>query len=1004
MYTKLLLSLLTGATITCLFTTCTTNTPILTKTEAKSPTFDSNYARAYDLLIKTADNFNKTESVDSGKLALPIIEKLVTQTDDSLVLATYAEILFEVGYAYQGIDLYDSSYPYLQKSLDVCLEHFGEDYLLTTMCLNKLSFYYYYIGDLAKERENLFRSFRIRRKICDSMDIYLAYGYGNMGAYYYNIGDIAKANLFKQKAGEIISYQYQLYNSITNTMTNDTMERVVHYFNRFPKWKNAFLTNIPRAFASRVLSQASHYLLKNNYSAYLQTINDYKAVTGTDSISKKGTEFSYYVMQSEYFQKIGDNNMSDKYIDSSINSNHNKPIKNYREEFPMVKVYILMKRGNIEAAKKVLYSREYGNNEDKRFLLAKYYLLSSESNLLNNEEKTISYCDSSYHFILSKENYTKFKNQSLDWDQLKANEVKRVLYFFKIELLARMQLEEWHLHATAEQLVNLFDFYHKGTIFLQERNFTTESKIFNDETDYPIYEKAIGLAIKQYNKTHQENYFLKAVQWSDGIKALSLKKSILNTKVLNDTYELSNVSDVIELENMIDKIQTRIKEEKRDTISNKEVLFKNLNNSLVEYSSQLEELREKYAQTLQIVYNPNDRIEYPMAKIKSLLTQKNACLMDYFVGDQYIHASMISSDTFISRSMQLDLQNKDLLKEFLVSIKSTDSRSDIQTLAEQVYALLLKPFAQTIAGKSLIIIPDGILYKIPFELLEDQGIKLIDEHSVQYEYSAKLLLKKAFLDASVQYTGFAPEYKGNEEIDVPSIEAITLKDMYTNTRELLGPLKFNIPEVVESAFLFKGRSFVGTKVDKQVFLTNSKDTRILHLAMHAITDDQNPDYSQLFFKSNNKSEPLFAYELNEQELKSELAILSACNTGVGTYRRGDGVQSLARAFKAAGCKNIVMSLWPANDASTKDIVVGFLKKLKAGMGKADALRQSKLDYLQTAPPELKQPYYWAGLVLIGDNEAMDFGNNYLSSGILIFLLLTVTIFSLVVIRRKGHFA
>ncbi|MBK6817817.1 MAG: tetratricopeptide repeat protein, partial [Saprospiraceae bacterium] len=58
----------------------------------------------------------------------------------TLTCGTYAEILFEVGYAYQGIDMYDSSYPYLQKSLDVCLEHFGEDYLLTTMCLNKLSF------------------------------------------------------------------------------------------------------------------------------------------------------------------------------------------------------------------------------------------------------------------------------------------------------------------------------------------------------------------------------------------------------------------------------------------------------------------------------------------------------------------------------------------------------------------------------------------------------------------------------------------------------------------------------------------------------------------------------------------------------------------------------------------------------------------------------------------------------------------------------------------------
>ncbi|MBK6479126.1 MAG: hypothetical protein IPF93_12710 [Saprospiraceae bacterium] len=101
MYTKLFLSILTGATITCLFTTCSTNPPITTKTQTKSPTFDSNYARAYDLLIKTADNFNKRVSVDSGLLALPIIENLVTQMDDSTVWATYAEILFEVGYAYQ---------------------------------------------------------------------------------------------------------------------------------------------------------------------------------------------------------------------------------------------------------------------------------------------------------------------------------------------------------------------------------------------------------------------------------------------------------------------------------------------------------------------------------------------------------------------------------------------------------------------------------------------------------------------------------------------------------------------------------------------------------------------------------------------------------------------------------------------------------------------------------------------------------------------------------------
>ena len=98
--------------------------------------------------------------------------------------------------------------------------------------------------------------------------------------------------------------------------------------------------------------------------------------------------------------------------------------------------------------------------------------------------------------------------------------------------------------------------------------------------------------------------------------------------------------------------------------------------------------------------------------------------------------------------------------------------------------------------------------------------------------------------------------------------------------------------------------------------------------------------------------------------------LSACNTGAGKYQHGNGVESLAKAFKQAGCNNIVMSLWPVNDASTKEIVVGFIQNLKKGLGKADDLAKSKKDYLAMAPEELKHPYYWAGLVLIGDNEPM----------------------------------
>jgi len=96
-----------------------------------------------------------------------------------------------------------------------------------------------------------------------------------------------------------------------------------------------------------------------------------------------------------------------------------------------------------------------------------------------------------------------------------------------------------------------------------------------------------------------------------------------------------------------------------------------------------------------------------------------------------------------------------------------------------------------------------------------------------------------------------------------------------------------------------------------------------------------------------------------------------------------------------------MSLWPANDASTKQIVVGFLSNLRAGMGKADALRTAKLDYLSTNETNLRQPYYWAGLVLIGDNDAMSFSNPWLGITSFVALLFLLSLVWLAFRRKKG---
>ncbi len=131
--------------------------------------------------------------------------------------------------------------------------------------------------------------------------------------------------------------------------------------------------------------------------------------------------------------------------------------------------------------------------------------------------------------------------------------------------------------------------------------------------------------------------------------------------------------------------------------------------------------------------------------------------------------------------------------------------------------------------------------------------------------------------------------------------------------------------------------------------------------------------SALIFTRQNDSTDYFlrAADLYGMELNAQMAVLSACNTGNGIIERGEGVRSLARAFAAAGCPSLVASLWNASDASTKDILVSFYKNLEKGMTKAEAMRQAKLSYLESAPPTYQAPYYWSHLSVIGESGELD---------------------------------
>lgn len=120
---------------------------------------------------------------------------------------------------------------------------------------------------------------------------------------------------------------------------------------------------------------------------------------------------------------------------------------------------------------------------------------------------------------------------------------------------------------------------------------------------------------------------------------------------------------------------------------------------------------------------------------------------------------------------------------------------------------------------------------------------------------------------------------------------------------------------------------------------------------------------------------LHAFEIYNLELNAELAVLSACNTRVGAIVEGEGIMNLARAFFYAGCKSLMMSQWEVSDGAAPMIMESFYTNIKEGKSKAASLRQAKLNYMKNSSESTSNPYLWASMVLVGNDDPIQSKNS-----------------------------
>ncbi len=301
----------------------------------------------------------------------------------------------------------------------------------------------------------------------------------------------------------------------------------------------------------------------------------------------------------------------------------------------------------------------------------------------------------------------------------------------------------------------------------------------------------------------------------------------------------------------------------------------------------------------------------------------------------------------------------------------------------QLYNKLWRPLEKAIRYNKIIIIPDGILFNINFEILTPVRINrfeelashsILSDYTISYNYSLFLIENAENKKQADNFIAFAPGFSDESKNAYRKIADSGL-DADMQYLSLL-PQPFTVELAKKTSDRFNGKFYEGDNSTTTAFRKYANGHRVIHLGTHAEADNLHPQYSRLIFSKNvsdsNADNNLYLFDIYNCDLRANLAVLTACESGKPGYEDGEGLVSLAHAFNYAGSESIVTSLWEIDEYSCSVIIEHFYQYLADGMSKDEALRKAKLDYLGQTSGRALAPQYWAGLIIMGDVSPMAF--------------------------------
>lgn len=489
-----------------------------------------------------------------------------------------------------------------------------------------------------------------------------------------------------------------------------------------------------------------------------------------------------------------------------------------------------------------------------------------------------------------------------------------------------------------------------------------------------VYEAFVRLLYEQYRNKHQDLVGKKI------FKAIERAKASAFLESLEENLEVIEKGIGPDLEaqekNITDEITGLIKKiEKMDYLQNsRQLLMDKLHRKEEEYMRLTARMRS---------VSHNEKIEFikdlpSIIDVQQKICDENTVLISFSIIRDIAIVFLINQKQFFCYSIN-DWQSVEKKICNYVRLVSQPPSGDFlgKKAGLIIFNSLFSKARDILTDKvnRLIIIPEGLLYELPFEILVNsfptskfRNEFLVHQHKISYAPSVSVLMtliNKVFPERRSERLFALGNPSANESVKV-------LFNSIERNNILTSSLPWSEKEIrIISEFFSKKNITVnlGKKatetVLKQVNLSNYS---FIHFACHSVLNKKYPLRSALILapdKNEGEDGLLQVREIYNLKLKAELVVLSSCRTRTGKFEKNEGNFGFSSVFLHAGARSVVASLWQVNDSITSFFMKKFYHFLKIGRSKIQALRLAKLFLIKSS---LSHPFYWGAFVLSGEAD------------------------------------